>query len=97
MVAGKERKMNEPDLYLLLGLNIKEWRQYRRMSQAQLAERVGLLRTSITNIETGRQRISLFWIYRLCEVFDCRLTELLPPLHEVSIEKHLRTKHLVQR
>jgi transcriptional regulator with XRE-family HTH domain len=41
-----------------LGPTIKALRKMRKMTQAELALRVGLERTSITNIEKGNQPIS---------------------------------------
>ena len=45
--------------YLQFGKIVKCLRSGRGMSQEDLANRVGLTRTSITNIEAGRQRILL--------------------------------------
>lgn len=42
-----------------LGKTIKALRKMRGMTQAQLATAAGLERTSITNIETGKQTLSV--------------------------------------
>lgn len=42
-----------------LGPEIRRLRKTRRLSQEQLGKRVGLSRTSVTNIERGRQHVNL--------------------------------------
>lgn len=53
------------------------------MSQAHLAGQVGLLRTSITNIEAGRQKAPLHVLYALCDALDVEVTDLLPAIATV--------------
>lgn len=48
------------------------------MTQDQLAERVGLSRTSITNIEQGRQHVSLHQLYAIAEALQVSPEILLP-------------------
>ena len=45
------------DFYVRLGQRIKKHREGRRMTQESLAQKVGLGRTSVTNIEKGSQQI----------------------------------------
>jgi len=49
------------------------------MSQEVLAERSNLSRTSIVNIERGRQGVSLATLYRLAAALNVPPTALLPP------------------
>ena len=44
-------QVDETLLYNLIGTNIKQHRRKADMTQEQLADAVGVLRTSITNIE----------------------------------------------
>jgi len=39
-----------------MGLFIREWRQYRGMTQAELANRSRIFRPTLSNIENGVQR-----------------------------------------
>jgi len=49
------------------------------MTQAQIAERVGLTRASIANIETGRQKVLLHHIYLLADALQLQsVGDLLP-------------------
>lgn len=48
--------------YRMLGVAIREARIKARKTQSELADCVGLTRTSVANIEAGRQRILLHQI-----------------------------------
>lgn len=79
--------IDEKRLYMALGERIKRAREGHpagRMTQADLADAVGLERTSITNIEKGNQKIQLHTLYRLCEVLGLSLADSLPSVSEVS-------------
>lgn len=82
---------NEVDgakLYALIGERIKQRRMERGNTQAWLAKRAGMLRTSITNIEMGRQKAPLHVIYALCVALDVDPLEILPSLSEVRRQDH---------
>lgn len=49
------------------------------MSQEAFAKAVGLSRTSITNIERGRQPISLHTLYSMADILSIEPADLLPP------------------
>lgn len=49
-------KTNETLLYQKLGQHLRQKREAAKLTQAHVAEGVGVLRTSITNIEAGRQK-----------------------------------------
>jgi transcriptional regulator with XRE-family HTH domain len=76
--------INESELYKRLGAQLRERRQLQGMSQIQLAKAVGLLRTSITNIEAGRHRLPIHVLYQLCQVLKIEVTALLPPSAEIE-------------
>jgi transcriptional regulator with XRE-family HTH domain len=76
--------INASELYKRLGAQLRERRQLQGMSQIQLAKAVGLLRTSITNIEAGRQRLPIHVLYQLCQVLKIEVTALLPPSAEIE-------------
>lgn len=54
------------------------------MTQARLAELVGLERTSITNIEKGMQKVPLHVLYRICEALRVSPADMLPPSSELA-------------
>jgi transcriptional regulator with XRE-family HTH domain len=65
-------------LYAELGRRVREQRLRAGFSQQQLANRVDLGRTSITNIERGGQRISIDQLYRLAAALGSEPADLLP-------------------
>jgi transcriptional regulator with XRE-family HTH domain len=65
-------------IYQEFGRRLRDARTGRELSQAYVADYVGLSRTSITNIERGRQRIPLHLAYVLAEAVRAEPGELLP-------------------
>ena len=49
------------------------------MTQAELGRRIGLSRTSVTNIEQGRHRVSLDKFLRIAAALEVSPEALLPP------------------
>jgi DNA-binding XRE family transcriptional regulator len=48
------------------------------LSQDVLAQRVGLTRSSIANLEAGRQRSALHLFVAICQALDKNVCDLLP-------------------
>jgi transcriptional regulator with XRE-family HTH domain len=48
------------------------------MDQAGLARRIGLSRSSVTNIEQGRQNLSLHMFYAIADALNLHPRDLLP-------------------
>ena len=65
-------------LYRDFGEHFREARKAAGLTQEHVAERVGLTRTSVTNIERGRQHISLHQLYLLAAAVGRQPAELLP-------------------
>jgi len=61
-----------------LGAKIRASRERVDMSQDELARRVGLSRTSVTNIEGGRQGVQAYLLVRIAEALECSAIDLLP-------------------
>jgi transcriptional regulator with XRE-family HTH domain len=77
-------KIDETLLYKEIGRRLKERRLALGLTQEQLAEASDVLRTSITNLEAGRQKTPLHVLYELCAVLEIEIVELLPKRSEVS-------------
>lgn len=79
--------LNSDVLYEKIGKRIKELREgsEAQMSQQQLADILGLTRTSITNIEQGNQKITLDTVYKFCEHFRIDVAEFLPAVDSVVV------------
>jgi transcriptional regulator with XRE-family HTH domain len=65
-------------LYALVGDRLCKARVAARLSQAQLAKKVGINRVSVVNIEKGRQRAPLDLLWQLGEALGVELVQLMP-------------------
>ncbi|MFF5006962.1 helix-turn-helix domain-containing protein [Streptomyces phaeochromogenes] len=80
--------MPQPDdpqvdrFYVSVGDRIRGARSAARLTQAQLATSLGLARSSIANIESGRQRLPLHVFALISETLNVNVAELLPDLRE---------------
>ncbi|MFC6786316.1 helix-turn-helix transcriptional regulator [Halobaculum halobium] len=59
--------------------DVRARREDRNMSQAGLAEAVGVTRQTINSIERGRYDPSLELAFALADFFDCRIEALFDP------------------
>lgn len=75
-------------LYKEFGQGLRRARKDAKLTQKELAERVGLTRTSITNIERGSQHIALHQLYQLASVLGHKPAALLPD-QNVALEELL--------
>jgi transcriptional regulator with XRE-family HTH domain len=84
-------------IYVDFGVSLRKARKSARLTQDVLAEKVGLSRTSITNIERGRQHLALHMLYRLAEAVGCKPVELLPDVprdEDVELSRLLKKSGL---
>lgn len=61
-----------------VGLKIKELREGKKMSQADLAFEISFSRSNLSNLENGRFSISLGTLEKICSFFNCKSTDILP-------------------
>ena len=88
----------------ILGERIKMRREELELSQLELSSLVGLGRTSISNIEKGKQSPPLSVIYEICDALNIDIQLLLPTSSEVkervgdsskdSFDKYLKSSNL---
>ena len=62
------------------------------MTQQKLGSLVGLSRTSITNIEKGRQHVSLHHLYAIADALEVSPEALLPSLSRLDGESRFMDK-----
>ena len=60
------------------GINLREMRKNRDISQDQLALGAGIDRSYMGRIERGQVNITLEKVYRLADALDCSVYDLLP-------------------
>lgn len=74
--------VNVKTVYRALGRAVAARRRTLKLTQAELAERVGTSRASIANIEAGRQKVMLHQVYALVQALELRsVTDLAPDRH----------------
>jgi transcriptional regulator with XRE-family HTH domain len=61
-----------------VGVRLQRARKERGITQAELAQRLGLPRPSYANIESGRQRVPLDVVWRAAVVLGVSITALVP-------------------
>ncbi len=57
-------------------LNIAEIRQRSFITQAELAEKLGIKRTTLSHYETGRRRVPVSLLVPIKDALGCTLDEL---------------------
>ena len=89
-IRAEKRRQNPPPwgeegaaLYAEIGRAIREARRDREMSQEQLAKAIEFARTSIVNIEAGRQRLTIDTLYDIADALKIQALSLLPRNEDV--------------
>lgn len=83
--------VNEAKYYRDLGQRISVARRKRGLTQEGLASLVGLTRTSMVNIEKGRQKVLAHTLMRLSQSLQMKAEELAPTVVGIGkIEDLLR-------
>ena len=68
-----------------VGLRLQLHRKRRGITQAVIAEKIGVPRASYANIEAGRQRVAVDILWRAAVVLNISIAALVPePLHRAS-------------
>jgi transcriptional regulator with XRE-family HTH domain len=69
---------NKESLYRSIGEQIKTKRLAGSLNQEDLAGKVGLTRSSIAQIEAGKQAPSVFLLYKICDALNTDVFKVLP-------------------
>jgi transcriptional regulator with XRE-family HTH domain len=88
---GRARLATNRVFYASAGKKICDARAAKRMTQEELASRVSLTRTSIINIEKGRQQILLHTLVDIARELGVAPAELLPALSDDRNSADVRT------
>lgn len=91
IIEGSEKMSELLDVKEVFGKQLKRLRESHGMMQQELADRIKVKRTSISNYETGKQSPDLAAIKRIAELFNTTVDELLHETNEVAdktIEQH---------
>ncbi|MCV7051735.1 helix-turn-helix transcriptional regulator [Mycobacterium heidelbergense] len=75
------------EIYIDVGSRIRSARIKQAWNQAELGRNVGLTRSSIANIEAGRQRVLVHSLLRIADSLNVAVESLLPgtdQLHQLT-------------
>jgi transcriptional regulator with XRE-family HTH domain len=70
--------------YTTVGNRVRRARAGRGMTQSALAQRIGFTRSSVANLEAGRQRIALHLFVQIARALDCEPAKLIPAITGTS-------------
>jgi len=65
-------------LYVLIGQKIRQTREAKGLSQQKVANRLGLSRASVVNIEAGRQKTPVHVLWEIALILDTEIQIFLP-------------------
>ncbi|MDR2701608.1 MAG: helix-turn-helix transcriptional regulator [Spirochaetaceae bacterium] len=71
--------MNEKDLRAILSINLKRYRNFRKFTQAEFAEKINISIPFLSDIENGKKWVSPKTLVRMANVLDIEAYELLKP------------------
>src|SRR5215475_6738399 len=84
------------EIYRGVGRKIRQTRVNQNLSQDSLAQRLGISRTSMVNIEASRQRTPLHVLWQIAELLETKLTllihepeELLEPTSQAGLDREI--------
>jgi transcriptional regulator with XRE-family HTH domain len=65
-----------PPIGDVIAANVRAERARRRWTQSELGERVGWPRSSVSDVESGRRKVTVDDLVALCVAFDVPLVKL---------------------
>ena len=71
--------MTELELRAILSQNIRRFRGYRKLSQADFAERINISIPFLSDIENGKKWVSPVTLVKIADALDIQVYELLKP------------------
>src|SRR6266702_2446817 len=71
-------------LYEILGQRVRQVRERQQLKQEDVATLVGLSRATITQVESGHQKLPLQSLYLIAAALGAAIAEFLPTVEELS-------------
>lgn len=80
-------------VYVEIGKRIFEARNNKGFTQEQLAEKISLKRTSITNIEKGKQQLLVHMLIKIARELDVDVNNLIPEISDEDFSPMNKDKY----
>lgn len=77
-------KIDEEQLYKVIGSKLRMRRNEKEVTQSKLAKAVSVRRTSITNIESGIQKLPISLLFEICNILEIEPSEIIPSMENVK-------------
>lgn len=74
----EEQDTSDAELRLLLAKHIQNIRKRRGITARKVAEDMGIKRTTLTQMETGRNHFNAVTLYKLASTLQCDIKDLFP-------------------
>jgi transcriptional regulator with XRE-family HTH domain len=71
--------MTEQDLRLILSVNLRRYRNYRKFTQAEFAEKIDISIPFLSDLENGKKWVSPHTLVKMAETLNIEAYELLKP------------------
>jgi transcriptional regulator with XRE-family HTH domain len=94
-VQGVDGKTDK--FYIAVGKQVRAARENQDLSQATLARRIGFTRSSVANLEAGRQRIALHLFVLIAKALGVDPVTLLPNTSMLEIFDFSQSSSLEER
>ena len=75
------------DIAKIIGTRIKMLRFAKHMQQTELAKRMGISQTHMSNIESGRNNVTVDNLYKLHEILECPMSSFFVDIDGKKEEK----------
>lgn len=83
-------------VYPIVGTKIAQFRKAKKMSQEDLASKIGMSRASVVNIEKGRQHPPLHLVWQLADALEVEMAHFLPTRDEIAGKTAWDLLHVVK-
>ena len=76
--------MNKEDLLKFVGGKIKEFRKKNKLKQSDLAEKLGISNTSVSEYERGNVNIDADTLFQIAAILNVKVDDFFPARNEES-------------
>lgn len=77
--------MSPKELYTIIGQRVRDFRDLQGITQSQIAIQTNINRATISNIESGKQQVSIQYLYLIAKVLNTEISTFLPSLKELNM------------